>query len=176
MKKIISLTIAVALFMSFSTTAYAADTSPKNGVSEGGTASIDISANYQAGSASTQIVSVDIAWGAMNFTYTDGAEGQWDPATHTTGAAGTGSWSASDNAITVTNHSNVGVTATFEYTQTIDTVTGSFSQNSLNLPTAVGTALADAPKGSSNLTLGGTLTETPSGKVGTVTVRISKTN
>ena len=174
MKKITSIILALALFMSFSTTAYA-DNSPKTGVGDGDAASIDISANYQAGSASTQIVSVDIAWGAMNFTYTDGAEGQWDPATHTTGAAGTGSWSASNNAITVTNHSNVGVTATFEYTQTIDTVTGSFSQNPLNLPTAVGTALADAPKGSSNLTLGGTLTETPSGKVGTVTVTISKT-
>ena len=174
MKKITSIILALALFMSFSATAYA-DNSPKTGVGDGGAANIDISANYQAGSASTQIVSVDIAWGAMNFTYTDGAEGQWDPATHTTGAAGTGSWSASNNTITVTNHSNVGVTATFDYTQTINTVTGSFSQNTLNLPTAVGTALADAPKGSSNLTLGGTLTETPSGKVGTVTVTISKT-
>ena len=175
MKKITSLIIALALLMSFSTTAYAADANPKNGVGNGEIATIDINATYQAGTASAEIVSVDISWGAMNFTYTDGADGQWDPATHSTAAKGEGSWSASDNAITVTNHSNVGVKATFDYTEEVNTVTGSFSQNSLNLPTAVGTALADAPKGSSNLTLGGTLTETPSGKVGTVTVTISKT-
>ena len=96
------------------------------------------------------------------------------PATHSTAAKGEGSWSASDNSITVTNHSNVGVKATFDYTEEVNTVTGSFSQNPLTLPTALGTTLADAPNGSSNLNLGGTLESTHTGKVGTVTVTITK--
>ena len=44
MKKITSIILALALFMSFSATAYA-DNSPKTGVGDGGAANIDISAN-----------------------------------------------------------------------------------------------------------------------------------
>ena len=168
MKKIISLTLALVLILSLSVTAFAAE----NGIGNGGTASIDISATYKAGAAADDVVSVDIAWGAMTFEYTDGAVGRWDPATHSYGPKANGTWSASDNAITVTNHSNVGVKAGFSYTQAVATVNGTFSASELTLASAEGTAVDAAPTGSVTLTLGGTMTE--SGKVGTVTVSIAQ--
>ena len=171
MKKILSIVLALCLMMSLSVTAMADGI-----VTADSTATIDISASYKAGPASGDVISVDIAWGAMAFEYTDGAEGAWDPATHTQGAKGAGSWSASGNEITLTNHSNVGVKAAFAYTKAVETVTGAFSGGgSLNLATAVGTTRDAAPSGSVALTLGGTLTAETAGKVGTVTVTIEKT-
>lgn len=172
MKKILSLILALALVMSLSVTAFAAE-DKNNG--EGEAASIEISAIYKEGSAADQVVSVDIAWGAMTFEYTDGAEGKWDPATHTYGAKGNGTWAASDNAITVTNHSNTGIKATFTYVPAVNTVTGTFSKDGvLTLASAVDTAVENAPSDSLALTLGGTMTEAQAGKVGTVTISITK--
>ena len=173
MKKILSLILALALVMSLSVTAFAAE---DNGNGEGEAATIEISAIYKAGDAAAEIVSVDIAWGAMTFQYTDGADGQWDPATHTYGAKGKGSWSASDNAITLTNHSNTAVKATFTYNKEVETVTGTFSNNGvLELATADGTTKENAPSGSVTLTLDGTMTAEQAGKVGTVTISIANT-
>ena len=174
MKKILSLILALAMVMSLSVTAFAADTSSKTGIGNGGTATIDIAATYQEGSAADDVISVDVSWGSMTFQYTDGAEGKWDPATHTNAAKGDGTWTASDNAITVTNHSNTGIKATFTYAKAVDTVTGTFSQDSITLATAVGTVKDEAPSDSVTLTLGGTLTAETAGKVGTVTVAIAK--
>ena len=171
MKKILSIALAVALMLSLSVTAMADGL-----VTADSTATIDISASYKAGATAGDVISVDIAWGAMAFEYTDGAEGAWDPATHTQGTKGAGSWSAGGNEITLTNHSNVGVKAAFAYTKAVETVTGTFSGGgSLSLATAVGTTRDAAPSGSVALTLGGTLTAETAGKVGTVTVTIEKT-
>ena len=172
MKKILSLILALALIMSLSVTAFAAE---DNGNGEGEAATIEISAIYKAGDAAKEIVSVDIAWGAMTFEYTDGADGQWDPATHTYGAKGKGSWSASDNAIEVTNHSNVGIKATFTYNKAVETVTGTFSNEGvITLASAVNTTVENAPSGSVTLTLGGTMTAADAGQVGTVVINIAQ--
>lgn len=172
MKKILSLILALALVMSLSVTAFAAE--DKNN-SEGEAAKIEISAIYKEGTAADEVVSVDISWGAMTFTYTDGADGKWDPATHTYGAKGNGTWSASDNAITVTNHSNTGIKASFTYTKAVETVTGTFSATELTLATAEGTTKENAPAGSVTLELSGTMTAENAGKVGTVTISIENT-
>ena len=176
MKKILSLILALALVMSLSVTAFAAE---DKGNGEGEAATIEISAIYKAGDAAKEVVSVDIAWGAMTFEYTDDADGQWDPATHTYGAKGSGTWSASDNKITLTNHSNTAIKATFTYTKEVDTVTGTFSNNGvLELATAdngVDGAAGTATTGSVTLTLGGTMTADQAGKVGTVTISIANT-
>ena len=172
MKKILSLILALALVMSLSINALAAE---DNGNGEGEAAKIEISAIYRAGTAADEVVSVDITWGAMSFTYTDGADGKWDPATHSYGEKGTGTWKASDNAITVTNHSNTGIKASFTYTKAVETVTGTFSATELTLDTAEGTTKENAPAGSVTLELGGTMTAEDAGKVGTVTISIENT-
>ena len=171
MRKILTLVLALAMVMSMGITAFAAE-DLNNG--EGEAATIEISAIYKEGSAADEVVSVDITWGAMTFTYTDGADGKWDPATHSYGAKGTGSWAASDNAITVTNHSNTGIKATFAYTQAVETVTGTFSNEGvLELATAENTTKDSAPNGTVTLELGGTLAAADAGKVGTVTISIT---
>ena len=172
MKKKSVFAIALALVMSLSVTAFAAE---DNGNGEGEAATINISAAYQAGTAADDVVSVDISWGAMTFQYTDGADGKWDPATHTYGAKGNGTWSASDNAIEVTNHSNVGIKATFTYNKAVETVTGTFSNEGvITLASAVDTTVENAPSGSVTLTLGGTMTAEDAGQVGTVVINIAQ--
>lgn len=171
MKKILSFVFILVLMMNLCTTAFAAESV----TADKGTATIDISATYKAGTTAEDVISVDISWGAMSFEYSEGAQGRWNPDTHQyVGSAGS-SWSASGNEITITNHSNVGIRAAFSYTAAVQTVSGTFSGNALTLATAVGTARDAAPSGSVALTLGGSLTAETAGKVGTVTISIEKT-
>ena len=170
MKKVVSFVLVLAMVMCVSGTAFA-----DGSFTTDSTAAIDISASYKAGSAASDVISVDIAWGSMDFEYTDAAEGVWNPATHTYTGASTGSWTSAGNEITLTNHSNVGVKAAFGYTRAVETVTGTFSDgDELILATAVGTAVEEAPSASVSLMLDGTLTAETAGKVGQVTVSISK--
>lgn len=150
----------------------------------GGTASCDVKATYTtdtsggAGGAGGTVYSVDIAWGDMEFTYT-AAAGVWDPATHTITGADGGTWKVNNeggNKITVTNHSNTAVTATINYAAAsgYDSIIGSFDKTSLDLATAVGTEVSNAPKDSTELTLSGPLaSSTPaSTTIGTITVTL----
>ena len=74
----------------------------------------DVNGTYQAGSSGAVVYSVDIAWTNMNFTYT-GAGEAWDPETHQYSGSSEGAWTASNDSITVTNHSNAAVKATASY-------------------------------------------------------------
>ena len=75
MKKVLAITLTMAML--FTMTAMAENIS-----SSSGTASVDVKGSYVQGVASDAIYSVDIVWGDMNFTYTDAAQGTWNPATH----------------------------------------------------------------------------------------------
>lgn len=70
-------------------------------------------------------ISVDVEWGAMEFTYT---QEEWNPNTHKYEKEG---WEPDDvekgNKITVTNHSNIAVNVSYRYDQTDTTVAGSFA-------------------------------------------------
>ena len=135
----------------------------------------DVIGDYVAGQQPSEVIAVDIVWGALEFTYTDAVAGVWNPETHTYDGGVAAEWTCEDGAdeITVINHSNVAVEATFAYNKTVDTVDGAFSNNGvLNLDSAVGTAVAEAPSGTVTLTLSGTLTEQTAGKVGTVVVTV----
>lgn len=102
-----------------------------------GVENVDI--NVQAIATNETVYSVDVEWGTMTFKYVN----TWDPGTHTNG----GVWNVYDtgegdvcdtaqedaNLITVTNHSNAGVYATFKYTPDISgtdysSTTGGFSK------------------------------------------------
>lgn len=150
----------------------------------GGTASHDVTATYRADSsggagAGGKVYSVDITWGDMAFTYTAEA-GIWDPATHKTTDAEGGVWTVDKeggNTITVTNHSNTGVTAAFSYAAAsgFGDISGSFDHDSLTLQTAVGTAVEAAPKATTSLSLNGALGSTTAAntKIGTITVTLN---
>ena len=178
MKKKTALVLTLAMVFSLAPLSVYADTI----TAVGGTASCDVKATYRAdssGGAGGKVYSVDITWGDMAFTYTAEA-GIWDPANHTyTGAEG-GAWTVDKdggNTITVTNHSNADVTAVFNYAaaEGFTGISGSFDNASLALKSAVGTEVANAPKGTAALTLNGPLdSNTPANAtIGTITVTLN---
>ena len=172
MKKITTLLAAAALTCAMGTTAFAAD---QDGVSTGDYTA-DVNGTYQAGGSGAVVYSVDIAWTNMNFTYTGAGEGTWDPETHQYSGSSEGAWTASDESITVTNHSNAAVKATakFEADSGYESTTMTFGNNGATVATAVGTDVASAPSATITVTPGGTLAESADGgKIGTITVSIA---
>ena len=143
----------------------------------GGTATKAVKASYRSGAGGSTVYSVDITWGSMEFTYSEGPSPTWDPETHTSGQGGTGGWSNSGNTVTVTNHSNTEVTATLAYasTEEFKGISGSFGNKStMNLATAERTTVTEAPTDTAELSLTGTLnsTVTVPTTIGTITVTI----
>ena len=173
MKKFVSIFLTLALFLAMNTTSFAAtiESSPDS-------QDIDVNAKYVGGVSVPTRYSVDLTWGAMEFTYTVSGTKTWDPESHTYTTSTQPVWTASGNTITVTNHSNTDITASFAFSAltAYNTVTGSFSSASLTLPTAEGKAVNDAVlTGQTSFTLGGTLASdiTDFTNVGTVIVTIS---
>ena len=177
MKKALTLILAAIMALTFVTAASAETIN-------GGT-SADVKASYTDSSTTPEKVCVDISWGEMSFTYTVSGEKTWDAEEHQYTDTTTAAWTASGNDITVTNHSNKAVTATFAYESDADytTISGNFSDeenvsldnNQVVLASAENTAYEQAPSTTVYLTLDGALTETTtaSTKIGTVTVAIS---
>ena len=141
---------------------------------------IEISGTYTPGAAADEIISADIAWEAMDFTYTGASQGTWNPANHTYEGATEGGWSNNTPAITVTNHSNVAVNATLGFTANVTGVVGTFTEvsgtendNILELATAEGTAVADAPTATANFGISGAAIDVDQ-QLGTITVTLAK--
>ena len=173
MKKIVTILFALVLILTMSTNAFAATIESNSGSQD-----IDVHAKYVDGVSVPTRYSVDVTWGAMEFTYTVSGTKVWDPETHTYTTSTQPTWTASGNTITVANHSNTDITASFAFSalDAYNPVTGSFSSTSLMLPTAEGKAVNDAVlTGETSLTLGGTLASdiTVFTNVGTVIVTIS---
>lgn len=182
MKKFFALILTLAMVMAMSTTAFAAEGSGTV-TTDGGTQNIDVSAKYQTGATTPDVVSVDVAWGAMEFTYSVGGEHKWNPADHTYIDNTSASWSASGNTVTVTNHSNVDVKVGFAFAPvTGSNVTGSFAynktatENVVTLTKGVEGKYAEADSVVATLTLAGEVPaeQTSFTKVGTITVTINK--
>ena len=174
MKKVWAILLILSLLSLASATCFAAN--PITSI--GGTDSADVKGTYVAGGSSATVYSVDITWGSMEFTYTSASNGTWNPTTHRYDGGGSGNWSCTGDAnkITVTNHSNAAVNAQFSYAPEsgYTGISGTFSNNTLNLATAVGTEVSNAPSGSVTLSLTGELSsETAANtKIGTVTVTL----
>ena len=173
MKKLIASIMTVSLMAAMSATALAAGT-----VNNG---DHPVNGTYKPG-ASSPVYRVDVSWGSMEFTYTDGSKGTWDPSNHQYSGQTQGAWSwdTDANKITVTNHSNAAVQASLNFSPT-GNVTGSFydattggqaiSSNTLSLATAEGTAVSNAPSKNAYLQItSGSISST--GQIGTVTVEL----
>jgi len=183
MKKVMALVCSLALVLTLAAVpAFAAEKIS----SLGGTATHDVTATYKSGGGSGgtggaggTVYSVDITWGDMAFTYTAASSGTWNPETHSVEGTSSAKWtvdSAKGNEVTVTNHSNAAVTATLTYAaETGYTgISGSFDNDTLNLKTAVGTTVSEAPTATAALSLSGALDSTTAAgtKIGTITVTL----
>ena len=71
-----------------------------------------------------QIISVDITWGELSFTYSDGT---WNPDTHTYDGAGWNVDEEGGNSIKVENTGNTDVNVTYDYKAVENGITGSFT-------------------------------------------------
>ena len=71
-----------------------------------------------------QIISVDITWGDLSFTYSDGT---WNANTHTYDGAGWTVDTEESNSITVDNTGNTGVNVSYAYQNAETGITGSFT-------------------------------------------------
>lgn len=169
MKKITALILSLVMVLSLTTTAFAAT------LGNPGNQDIDVKAKYQSSATTATVYSVDVAWGAMEFTYTESGTRIWDPADHSYTDTTT-AWTASGNTVTVTNHSNAPVTASFAFAPLTDyEVTGSFDVATQSLAAGVEGDYAGAAKVVSTLTLASALSDTVTDftKVGTITVTIA---
>ena len=178
MKKLLTLLTAAAMLLSVSVTAFAEAGNETNNGSAA--TSITVKGTYTKGSSATEVISVDIAWGAMKFNYTDESEGTWDPATHQYIGKAAAKWeNVKDengdptNKISVTNHSNTKVNAVMTFTKAEGTdIEGSFDKAKLTLDSAEGKTVENAPTAEAvfNVT-GGSITADAT--IGTITVNIS---
>ena len=178
MKKAVTLICSLALILSLAAVSVFAAGSGNKITSSGGSASHDVTATYQAGGTGSTVYSVDIEWGAMEFTYTAASAGIWNPNTHSYDGGGEGTWTSTSDYVKVINHSNTAITATLTYTAdgSYSGISGSFGDKStINLATAENTAVDSAPTDTAHLSLSGELNSsaTTSTKIGTITVKIS---
>lgn len=172
MKKLFAMLLAL-LILAVPVTAFAEeDTIGKNE-----NKSIDVQAKYTNGTETPDVYSVNIEWGAMQFTYSASGTHKWDPATHKYTDDITASWTADGNEVTVVNHSNKAVNVDFTYASVEDysSVTGEFSVASDTLDAGTVDNVDGADSVSTRLTLSGTLasTVTEFTKVGSITVSLS---
>ncbi len=132
---------------------------------------IDVKAKYIEGASSGTVILADVTWDDMTFTYT-GGEKTWNGKEHKYESA-EGAWADESKTITVTNHSNAGITAELTFSAEIEGVDGSFDKSSFTLDTAEGTAVENAPSGSAEFSLSGAGVSSDE-KVGTISVNIAK--
>ena len=71
-----------------------------------------------------QVISVDITWGELSFTYSDGT---WNPSIHTYDGAGWNVDEEGGNSIKVENTGNTDVNVTYDYKVVENGITGSFT-------------------------------------------------
>ena len=81
-------------------------------------------------------ISVDITWGELSFTYSDGT---WNPETHTYDGAGWNVDEEGGNSIKVENTGNTDVNVTYDYKAVENGITGSFTdgENPVSAPVAL---------------------------------------
>lgn len=172
-KKILFLTLPFVMTMGLSVTAFAAD-----GITSGGIDSAEVKGTYSS-EATVTVYSVDIAWEGLDFTYNGAFEGNWNPETHEYEDAMAAGWAVGNGKITVTNHSNTGITATPSYTakEGYETASMNFSTSALQVATAdngVGGAAGSAVVDSISVTPTGSLPEdTENATIGTITITIN---
>lgn len=176
MKRIFAFGIVLAMILSMSVTAFAAEGSG-TGKRPGESQDIDVTAKTTSSTSIATVYSVDIEWESMTFTYVESGSKVWNPNTHVYSTSTTSGWDRTESKITVTNHSNASVKVAVEYTPIEGNgVGGTISNGSATLNAGVENKPKEADKLEAKLTISGTPNEsvTDTGiKVGLVKVTIS---
>lgn len=179
MKKAFTILLATMMMATLSVSAFAETVDQSK--------DIDVKAEYRDTSTTPDKISVDVSWGAMEFTYTVSGEKNWNEKDHDYDDNTTAAWTSSNNTLTVINHSNVKVDVSFVFNAAEgfggeNGIKGEFTNKKLELRSAAGVGTdAESLKtltGSTELNLSGELKSgTVKGTtVGTITVDIKKSN
>ena len=181
MKKTISrLALIIALALCLTLPAYAQNVSVDQG-----TSTAPVKGTYNQGSVAAEIISVDVSWGSMSFTYNDTVEGTWNDETHSFDGAVAAHWTCETDAnkITIVNHSNTAVEAQLAFANAEGTnIQGAFTETIgtandgiVSIATAVGTNPEASPMAEVyfNIT-GGSLSSNASDgdTIGNITLKI----
>lgn len=183
MKKLISLAAALAMAATLPLTVAAAS-GDATLTSAPQTQEIPVKAQYSGGVGEDQVISANITWEAMTFTYTAGGKMEWNPTDHSYTDNSTADWTADGNTVTITNHSNVAIKAKATYAAKTgyEAITGSFSYDKTPAEGYVTLAKGEvgkkdqADKVTATLTLTGALdsSKTALTDIGSITVEIKK--
>jgi hypothetical protein len=95
MKKLLAIVLTLALALCLAVPAFAAESSIN---ADNGTASVKVNGTYTAGSSAAEVISVDVSWGSMSFTYHDTVEGSWNDETHNFDNAVAAYWTCETDA------------------------------------------------------------------------------
>lgn len=141
-------------------------------VTNDGTAGTEIGVNgtFIVAADPSVVVSADVTWDELSFTYQDGAK-HWDAEKHMD-VADEGAWETTKKNITVTNHSNTSIKASFEFAADVEGLNGSFDKAEFDLASAENTTTENAPTDKTAFGIsGGAITKDQ--KIGTITVKIT---
>lgn len=184
MKKLLALTLTLVMAMSMSLNTFAAGPAAGNQTitdsTEGKKVDIQVNGKYTDYLKADTVVSVDVAWDAMEFTYAKDAQGVWNPASHEyKDVEASKGWTKDTASIKLTNHSNAKIEATFAFAKDAGlsdkTITGSFTgltENKMELTTAVNTERENAPNGTTEFGISGDAIDT-NATLGTITVTLA---
>ena len=175
MKRIGTLILAIIMLAAMSVPVFADESF--DGVDDSVNVEVNGIVQY-TGSSEVQLISVDVAWEEMYFTYVEGVHYGWNAETHEYAGGYDGYWENSEADITVTNHSNVGVTASLSFQSNVETVTGAFAERSgtendgiLELESAEDTEVDEAPAATATFSVEGSISESAE-MMGEITVLI----
>lgn len=177
MKKFLTLILAVAMMATLSVSAWAETVRGET------SKPIDVSGEYKDNSTKPGVISVDVTWGAMEFTYTVSGSMDWNSDNHDYDDNTRSDWTENGNTVNVVNHSNVPITVSFAFTANTgysnDELSPVLTTESVNLPTAENVSTNDLSTltTSSTLTFAGTLKAgtTVGTTIGSINVSIVKT-
>lgn len=142
MKKILAIFLAINLIFALSAPVLAATDIGSSGEASADTEvegdySLGVNASYTPGvEGALSVLSVDIAWGGMNFEYKAASMGTWDPDTHDYIDPVAGGWTDAKATITVTNHSNVAIRAGFKFVSAVAGLSATFTSSTFVVPSA----------------------------------------
>lgn len=190
MKKLVAIILALVMALALYVPTFAAGGSTTSASS--GNSTVDVDGEFVPATDPGTVISVDIEWDALVFTYSAASAGVWNSTTHTYDDAHPAFWSDNKVGITVTNHSNAYVDADFTFTasktglkgvfymQNADNSFTALTESYLALDTAIGTTAQDAPVdkiffGMDSTSEGITESEAQS-SIGTITISIKKSS